>query len=264
MLKIYKAYKFIKVLEEGGHTKPWLIEILVEEKKTQAVILKLYTKEQLESKNSITAEVIGNVLAQEFDFLVPEAILIETTGNFYQSLPNEELKTIILGADDRLKFGSFYMENTSKLIPELPIELLEPNLSLETLYAFDNFIRNGDRGKAKTNMLIQNETSDIYLIDHEMALDINQDTIQMLEQGILKDMFTKYHFSFDFLKERENIDFYEFTEYFRSFKLEKLNPYFEQLKELGFDTRENEIIQYFSYIQNNLYKFLEILKKSLL
>lgn len=74
MLKIYKAKKFIRVLEEGGHTRPWLIE--VESEAQIRVVMKLYTTTQIESRNSITAEIIGNILAKEFDFSVPKILWV--------------------------------------------------------------------------------------------------------------------------------------------------------------------------------------------
>jgi hypothetical protein len=46
MLEICSAKKFIKVLEEGGHTKPWLLEALVKDSPVP-VVMKLYSEEQI-------------------------------------------------------------------------------------------------------------------------------------------------------------------------------------------------------------------------
>ncbi len=66
MLPIYEARNFIQVLEIGGHTKPWLVEVEIQGK-LYPFVLKLYTSEQIESRNCVTAEVIGNILATMFD-----------------------------------------------------------------------------------------------------------------------------------------------------------------------------------------------------
>lgn len=262
MLPIYKATSFIKILEEGGHTKPWLIEIEVEEQQNKVVVMKLYTTYQVEQKNTITSEIIGNILATEFDFSVPEIMLVDTNSSkFFNQLP-KKAKEILLQSDERLKFASVYIENTSKLIPNLSIEIIENNLNLEKLYAFDNFIRNGDRGLIKTNMLLHNDTEEIYLIDHEMALDIDNKIIENIENQYWEQKFTKYHFAYNFLKEK-NIQFNEFSEYIKTLHLKKLNSYFEQLENENFETQQKNIMQYFNYIKSNVIPFLNILKKSL-
>jgi len=260
MLPIYKAKKLIKVLEKGGHTKPWLIEIEVENSQNQVVVMKLYTTDQIRNRNSVTAEVIGNILAQEFDFLVPQALFVRATGQFYQSIP-KSLQKLLLQRDERLKFGSFYLENTTKLVPNLPLNQLDSNLNLASLYAFDNFIRNADRGEQKTNLLIQNETSDIYLIDHELAFDFNKQTIQNFQHGNCEPRFSTYHFAFPFLD--KNTDFSEFIEYLRTLNLNILNAYFDQLEELNFETQKDKIIPFLRWIKDHPNQFEQFLKNTL-
>lgn len=261
MLPIGKASKFKRVLEKGGHNKPWSIEVLLEDNQLVTAVLKIYKTDQIYWDNSVTAEIIGNILAQEFDFVVPQALLVETTGNFYKSL-SADLQLILDLSDTRVKFASIYIDNTTKLQTGLPLEKLS-EIDFETLYAFDNLIRNSDRGTYKTNMLLHNETEEVYLIDHELALNIDKNTIHKLTPEDWEKKFTKYHFAYEYLREKGNNDFYEFREYFRTLDFEVLNLYFEQLEDLGFDTKQNEILSYFSYIKNNENKFLNILKASL-
>lgn len=261
MLKIYKAKKFIRVLEEGGHTKPWLIE--VESEAQMRVVMKLYTTTQIESRNSVTAEVIGNILAKEFDFSVPEILFVQTTSNFFETIENEELKNTLLQTDERLKFASVYIDSATKLEFGLELDFLETNINLENLYAFDNFIRNGDRGERKTNMIIQTETAEIFLIDHEMAFDLNEETISNFQKKKWEGKFSTYHFANSYLKEKQNVDFYEFEEYIKTLNLNNLTPYFQQLEDLGFDTQEDLITEYLLHIKQNFTNFITLLKMTI-
>ncbi len=261
MLQVYKAKKFVKVLEEGGHTRPWVIE--VENEVQNRVVMKLYTTAQIESRNSITAEVIGNILAKEFDFSVPDILFVETTGNFFKTIENEKLQDTLLQTDERLKFASVYIDFSTKLRFGFPIQLLEKNINLEKLYAFDNFIRNGDRGEGKTNMIIQNETPEIFLIDHEMAFDLDKDTISNFQHKKWEDRFSRYHFANSYLKEKLQVDFSEFEEYIRTLNLNKLTPYFQQLEDYGSNTQEKLIIEYLLHIKQNFMDFITLLKTTI-
>lgn len=114
--------------------------------------------------------------------------------------------------DERLKFASVYIDSAIKLEFGLPLGFLERNINLENLYAFDNFIRNGDRGNRKTNMMMQTETSEIFLIDHEMAFDLDRQTIHNFENKQWEGKFSTYHFANSYLKEKRKVDFFEFYE----------------------------------------------------
>ncbi len=268
MLEIYHASKFIKLLEEGGHTKPWLIEIETEENKNQPVVLKLYTIEHITQNNAVTKEIVGNFLAQEFDFSVPKMCLVNTNSNiFLKTIQNENLENLLQKIDDdteqKPKFASFYIEGTTKLEYGISLENLT-EINLEKLYFFDNFIRNADRGNIKTNMILDIETKEIYLIDHEKALDNIHNFSQFFSDNhAWEERFTTYHFAYNYLKQKNNIDFEEFYEYAKSLNFNKLNPYFEQLENIGYETQKDEIIGYLKFLQNNILNFIKNLKKSL-
>lgn len=273
MLPVYKATKFIQILELGGHTKPWLIEVEVENS-AKMYVIKVYSTQQIESRNCVTAEVIGNILAQSFDLFAPNAALIDISDtDFQMSLsPNAHFLLESNKIDERIKFGTEYIPDCRKADIDIPKEIYENSLELDTLYAFDNFIRNEDRGQSKTNLLIHNETQEIWLIDHEFALqDINEENLPKMLQDIENQQwratFTRYHFAYFFLKnENKNVKsqyFRTFLEYLRYLELSKLKSYFRQLESYDYDTESESILEYLTFIKNNPTLFLNILQQSL-
>lgn len=105
------------------------------------------------------------------------------------------------------------------------------------------------------------------LIDHEMALEINEYTISNLKEGIWDDRY-RYHLFYQLLKNSSNQQkenyFNEFEFYLQNFKTNKFKEIFQQLKELGFsDLREDLIQKHFSFIIDNPCKIIKILKDSI-
>ena len=269
MLPIYNATKFIQILELGGHTKPWLIEVEVEGNPLPFV-MKVYTTLEIKSRNRVTAEVIGNILAKEFDLYVPAAALIDISSeNFQMSLSGEALFLLESKIDERMKFGTQYIEGCRKADAELPKEIYDYSIELDTLYAFDNFIRNKDRTRPKSNLLLQDDTQQLWLIDHEMAFqDVNTENFDKVLGDTINVVFTSsYHFAYDYLKEEnEEIKsqyFSTFIEYLRYLDFSKLNSYFEQLENYGYITEKESIFAYLNFIKNNSSLFFTILKQSL-
>ncbi len=188
---------------------------------------------------------------------------METTGIFFETIPDEIVRKQLLQADERFKFASVYVFPTVKVEWGLPIDYLAENISLENLYAFDNFIRNGDRGERKTNMIRHTENSEIFLIDHEMAFDITPQTTQNFEKGQWEVMFTTYHFAYNYLQQQPSPTFYEFEEYVNTLNLKKLEPIFRQLEQWGFDTKEDLLTEYLFYMKKNIAKFIALLQKTI-
>ena len=271
MLSIYKATKFLEILAIGGHTKPWVIEAEVAGC-PQPFVMKVYTTQQIESQNCVTAEVIGNFLASEFDLPVPKAALIDVSSDEFQMSLSEEANFLLESKiDPRIKFGTEFKEPIRKADPELSKKIYA-NIELDTLYAFDNFIRNEDRGQNKTNLLIQDDTQEIWLIDHEVAfqgIDIHTvDTlIEGIKEGIWRETFTKYHFAYNYLKndedETKSGHFCFFMDFLRNLDLNKTNSYFNQLENYGYSTEKENIVKYLTFVKNNPTLFFTILKDSL-
>lgn len=260
-LPIYKARSFNRIIEEGGHSKPWIVSVDIDEK---PFVVKLYRTIDIAARNKMTAEILGNLMAKEFDLDVPPSGIIEFTEDFRMSLP-PECDEILSLLDERAKFGTEYYEGTFLYAPQTPLEKAKEIIPIDTLYAFDYFICNRDRTLSKPNLLIKNEKG--ILIDHEMALEINKETTSNFENNTWNEKY-QYHLFYNLLKESSPTEketyFNDFESYLQMFRLNKYDGIFEQLKELGFnDLKEDMIKSYFSAIIHAPRKFINILKKSI-
>ena len=168
MLPVYKAISFQKVIERGGHTKPWVV--IVDAGGTlKPFVVKLFETYYVENNDCVANEIIGNVLSKEFGLSAPNAALIDLDSDFKSTLKNFNLLERIENTDDRLKFGTELLESV------LPFEVAayDPGqaralLDIDSVFAFDNLIRNRDRTRQPPNILISNNAP--YLIDHEMGV----------------------------------------------------------------------------------------------
>jgi hypothetical protein len=255
----YKATRFLKIIARGGHSKPWLIEAEADGC-TETLVMKVFTPAQIEAKDCITNEVIGNVLAQEFDFSVPQAAFVHTPSAFWDALPDEETREALALADPRPKFASVFVETGQKVTPSLSLAYLDENIDLELLYAFDNVIRNPDRGTGKTNLLI-NDEEDIFLIDHELALESLYTSVADFKAEH-PERFNKYHLAYAYLKAQQP-DFQFTHDYLKSLSLSILSDYFVQLSALEYEPRQDAILFHLELVKNNPSHFTEMLQTSL-
>lgn len=261
MIPVYKAISFIKVIpQESGHTKPWVV-LVKEDSGIKPYVVKLYTTDQIENRNSVAAEVLGNHLASEFDFNVPKMALIEFPQEFIATLPQEEMFQFEQ-SDERLKFGCLYLPDAINFTREVQKKYLSSSIQLDTLYAFDNFIRNGDRGTKKPNLLFKKDEA--WLIDHEYALDIKEDTLQRLYDFNWEGKFASHHISLLYLKKISKTNklslFNSFTEYLRTMNLNEVHNVLTTLEGHGFNTQSTLIIHYFTEIRRNSAIFVNNLK----
>ena len=247
MLPIYEAIDVIEVINENvGHTKPWVVLAKTPEG-LKSFVTKLYTTEQVDQFNCITKKVMCNLLAREFELNVPPCALIEIPEYLALKLPPETQQQFD-NADYRLKFATLYLDNVNSAIPGFPLQYFKKRVQMDTLFAFDNLIRNGDRGRYKPNLLFS--AKEVFLIDHELALS-NQDIVNIdLNTLQLEDKFTKYHLIFPYLKKakvqyKKNF-FNDFSEYLRILNLNKLTPYFNQLVNEGFNDYSQPITNWFN------------------
>jgi len=249
---------------QGGRTKPWLILVETDNYGIQPYVMKLFDTINLNARDHVTAEVIGHVLAGEFDFNVPEAAFIEVDEDFLSTIKDDELLRIIEHKDSRLKFASALVNGNQLFNSALEKKDVEKVLDIQTLFAFDNFIRNRDRNNNKPNMLLK--ADELYLIDHEMGLELDDATIVDFQAGNWDNRFLDYHVCHDYLynaSERAKAKYFgAFEEYLRNVNLNKLAPYFRQLNDLGYsDDRHSMIKDYFEEIKNNSTKFVNLLKQ---
>ena len=195
-----------------GHTRPWII-FAKKGKDIKKFVVKLYTPEQV-NRFLLCKEIICNVLAREFELHRPEMGLIDIPEDVNIA---PEFQEILLRADHRLKFATEIVENNQQFIPELEKSYVKQRINIEMLYAFDNLIKNADRGQQKTNLLMTK--SDAYLIDHELAFRESEIRIPDINQFEIESKFTQNHIFYKYLcrtKKSEKVHlFEEFQEYLR-------------------------------------------------
>lgn len=261
MFQTYQARKLIRVIEaKYGHTQPWVI--LCEGPSGWAeFVVKVFTESHLSEKPRVHGEFAGSWLATEFDLLTPEVAWVEFDQDFIQSLaPELELKLDF--HDDRLKFGSKALRNFQHFPPGLKHSQFKKYLPIDRLFAFDNFIRNPDRGSHKPNLLLTN--SEAYLIDHEYALDIDSDTIQAINDSNLPGKFSTTHIAYPFLKTGSTLEkssyFEEFEIYLSSFNINEIQRVLNEVENQGYQADIGMIMDYFRFVKANPTIFMNLLK----
>ncbi|MGE5382262.1 MAG: HipA family kinase [Omnitrophica WOR_2 bacterium] len=264
MLPIYEAIDILEIIPEtAGHTRPWVVTANTPSG-LGVFVVKMYNQRQVQDHCIITREIVSNLIAKQFDLFVPEVALINIPEElaFRQGYTEQMLFN---DADSNLKFASIRLKRSIGVIHGFPSRILKQKIDLDTLYAFDNLIRNQDRGQFKVNLLFSDKQ--VYLIDHELALQSNDINISRNEILIPEDKFTKYHFAYPYLRKYRGVKkkalFNNFQEYLRLLNTRKLEPYFNQLQQLGFPDYSDKIVAWISHIKQNSTIFVERLKISL-
>lgn len=260
-LPIYEAIGFQRILDKGGHSKPWVVLVNMEGS-PRPYVVKLYKTKDIEARNKMTAEVVGNVLASDFGLYAPPAAIINFSDEFRMQLNNEcEELLSDQDMDERPKFGTEFIEASflynQGFGRKKTLELIAPPL----LYAYDYFICNRDRNLHKPNLLINKGQA--LLIDHEMALEIDENTIGNFADGIWDSRY-QHHLFYQFIsryKDKSNL-FDEFLLYLHELNFRKLDSYFNQLEELGFTTHRELILEYWQMIQKKSSIFATVLASS--
>lgn len=169
-MKKLKPIRFDGPLDKGGSTKPWLVSCIdtgPNSFEEIACVLKLFSPTHVSDTNCIAKEFLCNVLATQFDLLVPEPCLINPfEEDFLATLDTDTKKDL----NTRFKGLSF----ASKLIPAtiLNPEVKSNNYDIHDcamVFAFDCLILNQDRGgyRNKPNLLVDDDG--LKLIDHELT-----------------------------------------------------------------------------------------------
>lgn len=265
MLNVYKATSVERIIESSlGHTKPWVV-VVETNNSLKKYVVKLYTTDQIENNNSLSSEVFCNVLANEFDLNVPEMALIDFSGIENSLAPIYSKQ--YFNVDNRLKFGTIEINPSQTFKTGIDFKTINSYIEIGSLYAFDNLIRNADRGNSKPNLLLSDNSA--FLIDHEYALQTKDISILDITKDdfILEDKYSKKHIFHNYLmKHKKNeIDSYfnSFIENLRNCDINKLYSYNNTLKDYEFKTNYLEITAWLSHVKNNFYKFETILKKSI-
>jgi hypothetical protein len=261
MFPIYRARKFLRKIDaKYGHTEPWVI-LCEGSDGLGTFVVKVFTEEHLLEKPRVHGEFAGSWLATEFDLLTPEVAWIRFDQDFIQTLP-PAIEQRLDFHDDRLKFGSKVLNAFQHFPPGLKHSQFKKYLPIGRLFAFDNFIRNPDRGSHKPNLLLTN--SEAFLIDHEYALDIDSDTIQTINDSNLPGKFSTTHIAYPFLTTGSALEkssyFQEFEIYLSSLNINEIQRVLSEVENQGYQADIGMIMDYFKFVKSNPTIFVNLLK----
>lgn len=262
MLPVLEAISFNKILTNGGRTKPWLIYVNVKGSRVPYVV-KLFTPDQVDD-NAVVHEVFGSVLAKEFDLCTPEPALINFSSDFMKLLPND-VRDLLLPKDQRIKFGCEYHSRTVLLDIEVIADHKDLMINKGTIFAFDNFINNTDRGQYKTNILLETNGDGYWLIDHEKAFQKIDDMYSDIQNNNFSNILTNHVLYSILSNSRMKKElFYEFNEYLRALNVDILDSYYDQLCKYDIVyTNYDKLISYIRDLKNKGTWFTNILTNSL-
>jgi hypothetical protein len=275
MLPIYKATEIIKRAVEGGTTLPCLMSVIGEDTggDRKECIVKVFGQNHLEQYNPTKKEILANVLAQEFELPVPVAVLVRVGKNLIAELNKDEsYKKVALRAG--VYYGCEFIPNCLPFTKDLKTSFFDRDI-MEQVFAFDVLIRNFDRRLNKPNILLQNK--EVYLIDHDLTLDINRSYQSYKTTGNgyrdVIDGAKGRHIFLDHLKKlhkNNNFTFDWFIENLRLLNLHNLQSCNNQLEELSpsalFNDNEDDfqpIIDYLKEIKSTPSNFQNLLKELL-
>lgn len=258
MLPEYSAVSFLGIIERGGRTKPWVVTVDTGVE-IKTYVVKLFTEEQIATRNSVVNEVIGSVLANDFELQVPKPALITFSDTFISTLTNDQ-RRILEKRDQRIKFGCELLNSTNLFQQGFDKKLINKNFDLDTLFAFDNLIRNRDRTKTKPNLLFTRKN--VWLIDHELGFERVGEAISAFNNGVFSadsgHLFCGY-LNKASAKSKQKY-FNAFQEYLRNMSVSNLNSYYQQLTEHKFKSNEVEIKDWLGLVKQNSTKFVNLLK----
>lgn len=262
--------QFDGYMQSGGSTKPWRVLALRENaaQVPETFVVKLFTKNNVTRGHSIAKEFIGNALAREFDFEVPEACLIKLhSDDFMATLPDDALN-VLKSKYNGATYASRLLDAT--LVNE---QLERPAFTMydcASLFAFDCMILNVDRGgfHNKPNLLM--DDSGFILIDHELSLNVidtdNAKTLNKiladLESSRWGPMYSK-HLFYNRLKSyrgnKRNL-FDTFSETLVNLDIRKIETFIETLSLEGVDVGETDfLISYLRTLKQNCNKFCNLM-----
>jgi hypothetical protein len=261
MLPVYKAVSY-QGLMSGGSTKPWAV--LVEKNYVaKPFVAKLYPNKNVSEYYFIAKDVYTSVLAKQFGIKTPPPALIEFSPHFLNNLHILQKKALI-GKHHSPTFGTELIEGCFPYQEDLHKDYLW-KYDIETIYAFDNLVKNADRKPAKPNILIKGQ--ELIVIDHEQTFMV-RNAIEKFNENIWV-YWKENHIFYKFLKERgvetKRQFFQNFLQLLITVNFDILDPYHQQLLALGLDEPLHyyELKEYLCYMQKNAAKLVQILKGEL-
>jgi hypothetical protein len=163
MLPRLKAISVIKPLS-SGRTKPCLLVAQDEAGQEQEVVVKWRSGPETKDVGGI-CELIGSLLADDFDLPAPKSVLVDIEADFYRAIPWPEISKLAQ-ASIGLNFASTFLPSMTTWPTGRPVPSGFRTRASE-VFAFDALIDNPDRRTNKPNLLWSGD--EIRLCDHEQA-----------------------------------------------------------------------------------------------
>lgn len=253
MLPVYEATAIHAPNLEGGTTRPCILEVEDINGRAQGCyVVKIFPPKQ-EMECATAKEAFANVLSKEFGLQSPQGALINVTTDIIKELQTEYNypRTLTEG----YYFGSEYISNVGRFDSSLFAEKFDTE-TRELIFAFDMLIQNTDRRLTKSNVLISYDGAgydEIYLIDHEVSLDIQKTFAEYVELNIWKTLPTARgeHICLASLKKESKkggVEFNLFEEYLRTLRLNNLRTLDNQLQEHNIAT--DKLATVFPYLRD--------------
>jgi len=263
MLPVYKAIQFVGVITKGARNEPWIV-IVRTPNGLKHFVVKLFDADFIETSDCVANEILGNILAREFNLQTPQAALIDFDSSFISSLRRFDVIDILDQKDGRVKFGTELLDDYNQFDPNafLPSEAKEI-FAIDNLFAFDNLIRNADRKRHPVNLLIRSDGA--YLIDHELSFDLKGDIKNELQTWDWPTRFWQEHVCYGLLKRSWTVYrqefFSEFEEYLKYLNVDISEPFFKQLISEGYSSNNHQTIRnYLKMMKENSTNFVNVLK----
>ncbi len=269
---VLTATEFRGIVPKGGSTKPWVVEAYDTAGNTDLYVVKMFTAKQVRQQNAVAKEVFGNVLAQSFSLPVPDFAFVRFEEAFLETLP-DEYREIEQNTHRGLRFGSRFASGYAIFDDALPATHLDP-ITMGSVYAFDNLVRNLDRGgfRKKPNLLIRD--GDFLLIDHEQIFPFADDPEHYNDAPIRDFQAGKWaypyqvHLFYKYLQGRsqsqKEILFRNFIEQLRVLDLFLLEEYAQYLTENNQPVGNLELIlDYLAAIKDAPEPFAALLQQQL-
>jgi hypothetical protein len=264
LLKEIRAVDVLPIYLEGGTTRP----VVVVGDDGNQYVLKVFKKVHTSQRCYTGAEVVSYFMAKEFSINIPDAVLITVPSDLINLIDqhNPTMSTLLKTKDlSKPCFGSKYHEGLILHSPSLLDKYLDLD-ELETIFAFDTLILNGDRKKTKPNIL--RDEANYMLIDHDQAFEGYMKAPEFFNSNNLLP-YSSDHIFYDMLKKRESknndsVKFETFEYYLRSIRTRKIKLQISRLAELGYGVGEcYDWINYIESIKNNYTNFVNVLKQNI-
>jgi len=261
LIPIIDDIQFLRVLEKGGRTKPWLVRAY-NNGVYENYVIKVFDQEDDQIHFRTASEFYGVILAEQFDLLVPEYALFDLSEISY-SLPEPqriELEEKGFG----LRFGSKFINDSYEYVPSLHKYFITKRLEVDSLFAFDLLINNADRTNRKPNILFRDE--EVMLIDHELAFKgIDTEFLLNVDKGQIPNSTYHHHICFSVLKNahsKTKVDYFNtFEELLRVLSLLPLQRIYDQLDKEGIPTGNfGDIKSFLDFAKANHPDFVNIIR----